>query len=340
MEIKKASLFKRISAAMMDLMLMFIVGYLVASFVCQPIVLQTTDIREKQQEYYDALFELGYIVIAEIDSDNGEAKFNVVASFDDENSVKEAFKEKVKTDSKNYSYLPISNNELNLSNTDFDKYLTHFYTTIDAMEKYNGYKEQSKLFTRVDDDSDLKNAKFVIKDDVEEEDEKNFYIDTYGKVLYEEQYKKYDNYRIYNLENYINGMMMMCIYSGMFIATLVFYLLIPLITKNGQTLGKKLMQLGVVNIKDGLRAKKLSLIIRYMTFVIIELLLSNYLFFLPFIISTVLVVMTKKGQAGHDFTSRTAVVDLTEHSFDLDEEEDVVEAETSEVTPAEEAVTE
>ena len=79
--------------------------------------------------------------------------------------------------------------------------------------------------------------------------------------------------------------------------------------KNGETLGKKLFSIGIASAKDGFKVKRSQIIIRFLVFLLIELLLSIFLFGIPLIISFSMLVFSKNGYALHDYLAATICID-------------------------------
>jgi uncharacterized RDD family membrane protein YckC len=96
---------------------------------------------------------------------------------------------------------------------------------------------------------------------------------------------------------------------------LVFYIL-PLILKNGQTPGKKMMHLGLAT-PEGLIIRNWQLFARFLIGIYaVETILSiaTYMMFglplLPLLISAIMVLLTRRHVALHDLIAGTVVVDL------------------------------
>jgi uncharacterized RDD family membrane protein YckC len=106
--------------------------------------------------------------------------------------------------------------------------------------------------------------------------------------------------------------------SGSF-AVLIFYFILPLLFKNGQTLAKKLFNLGIVS-KQGYRLKFWQLLVRFVFFAA-EIVLSVYTIMGAFLISYTLMIFTKGNRSAHDFIAQTTVVNLKESLIFADAEE-------------------
>ncbi len=341
MQIQKASMFKRIGAAMMDFCLVLILGMLFSSLICNPIAISATDVVEKNYAYNEELFDLGYIVIGKYNSDN---KLEFYASYDSENNNAE-LKKIVKEHTKEYKYALLTTEGFNFDNATYEKHLTHFYTKLNALQSYNNKKSsKTDLFVKNKDNN------YVVKDGVQtNETLKNslhdFYVNTYNESLNDEEiFKNYKDGLIIKLSNRITFINQMCVYISLIIAVTILYLVLPLILKNGQTLGKKMMGLKVVNKKDGSRVNFVTVIIRFFAFAVLEFFLSITLniFYLPIIISLVIMIVNKQGQSLHDLLARTVVVDIEIQKY-LEEaniDENAIEVTAEEVNNEIQTITE
>jgi uncharacterized RDD family membrane protein YckC len=93
------------------------------------------------------------------------------------------------------------------------------------------------------------------------------------------------------------------------VSSSVIFLVFPLFFKHGQTLGKKLLKLGVTN-RHGYKVGAWWLLLRYFAFLVINL-LSNLLIpiVLPFISITIM-TFNRERRSAHDIIANTKVIDL------------------------------
>ena len=127
---------------------------------------------------------------------------------------------------------------------------------------------------------------------------------------------------------------------SLFFAFIVTELAIPLIFKNGQTLGKKMLSLGVMRV-DGVRISSFQLFARsvfgkFLMETTIPVLVIMLEFFgamsgmgliitaLIFIIQVVLLIATKNNSTIHDYMAVTVVVDVNSQMM-FDSPEDLIE---------------
>ena len=105
-------------------------------------------------------------------------------------------------------------------------------------------------------------------------------------------------------------------------SALVFYLLFPLVFRDGQTLGKKIMRLAVIR-QDGYSSTRPQILLRQLPAI---LMVTIVFIFMPFtiaaaislgflILSYVLAIFTKDNRAAHDYIAYTRVVDDKESLF-------------------------
>lgn len=104
------------------------------------------------------------------------------------------------------------------------------------------------------------------------------------------------------------------------LASSVFFLALPIFLKDGQTLGKKIFNLGVAT-KHGYKVGPLSLLVRYFAFILLYVLSSLIIPLVVLFISFTFMIFNKKGRALHDFIAMTRVVDLSKSKIYADEEE-------------------
>lgn len=127
------------------------------------------------------------------------------------------------------------------------------------------------------------------------------------------------------------------------LSALIFYFIIPICAKNGETLGKRMFHLGLAN-KIGYRYKRYQLIPRFLlpiaVIFVAYLIFGLSLWMLGFVTLFTLVsytcsIFTKKHFALHDLVAGTIVIDKV-HSeiFDNANDEDIVKGRIKEIKPA------
>lgn len=109
-------------------------------------------------------------------------------------------------------------------------------------------------------------------------------------------------------------------YSSMF-STFIPCFVIPISLKNGKTIGKLITGL-VVLTDEGYEYKRYKHIFRYLSFYIVEVFGGVLTIGLTFILSTCLVLFSKKRRALHDYISFSVVADEKHSVFYKDENEE------------------
>lgn len=272
-EIYKPSIVRRIIAALIDLFFLGLLFLMLNEYVITPIFKNTTSMIENIQLYRDSLVQTNLYTR---DSSNGiPYKITDLKSSLTENEYIE------KLDNSLVSFYQLYNNEnINIAN-------------------YNQSKGDSNYFN-------YENDTYTKIDVVSNETIITFYEDEYEKAI--NLMNKYDD-NIINLAYKVNRYNVITISISLFVSITLLYLVIPLIFKDGETLGKKLMGIGIVNLKNGFRIKLSQKIIRFLSFLIFEVILSILLLAIPLIISISMMFFSKNNMALHDQLAATLCID-------------------------------
>lgn len=103
--------------------------------------------------------------------------------------------------------------------------------------------------------------------------------------------------------------------------SVIFDLLIPLFSKNNESIGKYIFKLGIIS-KDGYKLKKYFIITRWLSYLIIEVFLGVLTFLGTVLISYTMMMFNKKKRVIHDYFANSIVIDKTQSIwFDSPEEE-------------------
>ena len=124
----KASPLKRIGAAFIDLGLTYIVCYLLLSSLVMPITYSTTPYIEDTYKAYESLVDLGVVVIGQtaVEIDNGYV-ITIYADYESSEAERAEALNKVKTENSEYNYCYLTDEKLQITSEELDRYLTHFY---------------------------------------------------------------------------------------------------------------------------------------------------------------------------------------------------------------------
>jgi uncharacterized RDD family membrane protein YckC len=171
--------------------------------------------------------------------------------------------------------------------------------------------ETDSLFTLVNGDN---NVLAVVKTGIEEIDLDEFYTEAYRQALID--FNTYPPFS--SLVNLINGYFLEIIGYSALVSFLLFYILVPLAAKQGQTLGKRASQLMVVNDK-GYFVQWWQLPLRSVVLAA-TLFTALYTIFGSLLLSYTLMVFTKQYRSANDFIALTRVVDKKASVIFVDEQ--------------------
>ncbi len=134
---------------------------------------------------------------------------------------------------------------------------------------------------------------------------KNFYDDEYQQAL---SFLSIDT-ECLNLSRKITIVSIAEVLFSLTIPLVGFYLVIPLCLKNGATLGKKLMGIGVASRKNGFAPSKVQFVMRFFAFYLLEFILSIFTLGIPLLVSFTMMFFHKEKIYLHDYLAATICVD-------------------------------
>lgn len=105
----------------------------------------------------------------------------------------------------------------------------------------------------------------------------------------------------------LNNISMIEIIGSLSFVGIILFLIIPLCSKKGQTLGKMMYGIAVVE-KNDKPIRKTTILLRYLILYYIEILLSIFFYGLPLLISLTIMCFGKKQQSVHDLILSTKVI--------------------------------
>lgn len=184
----------------------------------------------------------------------------------------------------------------------YDEVLTEFYKTYpyvdankDHFSSYEDAKRKSGLFHEVSD------GVFVVNEDVSELDLGIFYTSQlYNAKVSLFNYSDYKNYYDYN-NNLIYWGSIGCIV----LSSAIFYLILPLCLK-GKSIGRLIFKMELLS-QDDKPASIMQRIIRYIAFLMIVVLMSLWLYFIPLGINLIIYFIDKKNRGIPDLLAVTYV---------------------------------
>lgn len=184
----------------------------------------------------------------------------------------------------------------------YDEVLTEFYKTYpyvdankDHFSSYADAKRKSGLFHEVSD------GVFVVNEDASELDLGIFYTSQlYNAKVSLFNYSDYKNYYDYN-NNLIYWGSIGCIV----LSSAIFYLILPLCLK-GKSIGRLIFRMELLS-QDDKPASIMQRIIRYIAFLMIVVLMSLWLYFIPLGINLIIYFIDKKNRGIPDLLAVTYV---------------------------------
>lgn len=207
-----------------------------------------------------------------------------------------------------------ANDELVIIDKEYDERLTYFYTNYDSIDNYNKLKEDSKLFEY----NELTNSYVEIGS---EEDLNQFYVDTLIKARDEILFKKEEVFKAgLRIEAYNLIGSAACIIPSVILV----FLVIPLIFKDRATLAMKMFKLKTVSKHDGDIASRKQIVFKSLSFLIIVVFISLFTFYIPLVISSLMVLCTPYRTSLPDLICGTYVVDSAELTKEIKEANQVV----------------
>lgn len=193
---------------------------------------------------------------------------------------------------------------LDYISTDYDNKLTAFYNSYNNLDAYNKLKaENYKAYFTYDETT----STYVETGDTSTMNSVYYSIIRYHASSY---WMNKDEV-CHQAAITISVTIIVEYFISMFIGGLINYIAIPLILKNGQTLGKKLLQLYVVNLKGDYHVKWTQSLVRGLSLVVVEIELGIVSFGLIPLVSLIVAMFTNKGQSIHDLICSTTVIDMT-----------------------------
>lgn len=287
--LKRVSIFRRLCSMILDFIIFISLFFITVSFVMTPIINATTDYPTLLNDYNTRLTDTKLFTYY---TENGTLSYQ---ASDYENNLK-------------YFYEHISSNNL----TDCDELKTK-YTSESFLELY---RVKSDIY--VDDDGngletpyfiyDASNNTYTHATDSDGSIEAN--ITSYFKTCLTsaaEDFLSKDT-KINQLSTKLNSYIRLIYIISAIPATLITFLLFPMIFKDGTTVGKKVLQMRIVDAKTGANASKFKLFIRFVFFALLCVVFGIFTFGISILIQIGVMIFSPKRQTVHDMIAGTLVV--------------------------------
>ncbi len=281
---------KRLAALLVDFFLIGIVFLILQSFIVPLAADGIANVNQVAFDYQERLCESGLYVMA---NDKTTQIISIFSEEDKKNKSEEYF---ATIDTGIASFY--SNESFYVEHKDF------------GMAKYNERKLASELFM-------LENDKYVTTEKATFTTLEKFYLEEYDQAL---KFLSIDN-ECLTLSRKITVATVVEVLVSLTIPFLIFYLILPLCLKNGATLGKKLMGVGVASRRDGFAPKKSQILIRFLVFYIFEFILSIFTLGIPLFVTFTMMFFSKEKICIHDYLAATICVDTKQCLIFKNEEE-------------------
>lgn len=287
-ERKKASLNNRLAAACLDIFILMMGFILLNNFFVSPIFNLTSDYNQVYDTYVQELVDSR---MYKEDENN-----NVIFVLD------------------NFTLDELTTyDEIITYNYNLEEYSTNGPSALEEFK--NSKTDMMKEYFTYDQETDT-----YIPNEENESEILTFYSNAFNDLS---SFLLVNNETLANAYSKLNFYNQIERFISILIVSVVLYIVIPLILKNGQTIGKKVLKVYVVECdKEGLGLSTSKLLLREGTFVVVEVILSMFTYYIPLILSLIVLVATKNRVSLHDVVSRTMVIDTLE---DIPEKEEIVD---------------
>ena len=191
---------------------------------------------------------------------------------------------------------------------EYDSHITYYYSNDQVaikenrLESFNEAKAESTYFIYQD-------GKYILNEDASHTKVLEFYNNEYTKAI--ELFNSNETYINASIRSY--RIVLYTIFIVMLIATISLYIIIPLFTKEGETLGYLIFKLAVIDSRDASTIKRWQVIMRGIAFIAINFIITYFIYFMwqvfmPItpLVSLVFLIFINRGP--HDFMSYTKVV--------------------------------
>lgn len=287
--LKRVSIFRRLCAMLLDFIIFISLFFITVSFVLTPIINSTTDYPTVLNNYNTRLTDTHLFSYY---TENG------TLSYQSKNYEVEL----------KYFYDNVSSKNL----TDSDE-LKSKYTSTSFLELYrvksdvyvdsDGNKLENPYFIY---DASTNTYSHVTDTDGTMEANISSYFSTCLRTVADD-FLSHDT-TILQYSTKLNSYIRLIYIISVIPSALITFLLFPMIFKDGTTIGKKVLQMRVVDAKTGANASKFKLFIRFVFFALLCIAFGVFTFGISIIIQIGVMVFSPKRQTVHDMIAGTLVV--------------------------------
>lgn len=192
-------------------------------------------------------------------------------------------------------------------NTHFNYSLSSYYVEGVTFDYYRDVLEQGKETSPFTFDESFPSLPYRFKESLSRDEKMEAWANVYNAAL--SNFKTDPEF--IKVDTATRQFVSLNLTLSAFIGTILPWLIAPLFFGHGRSIGKFLTKLAVVN-KDGFKIKIWQVFVRFLVFGIIETALNIYGFFIPLMLTSGILTITKNNRALHDLISGTFVVDAKE----------------------------
>jgi uncharacterized RDD family membrane protein YckC len=180
------------------------------------------------------------------------------------------------------------------------------------------YYPMKSLYSDVFDVPAMREENYELMEEyglVYEDDSGEYQLTKDGSDASSEAYQNYlADQRYIDLKSKENTLVFIEMTSSLFISETVLFLIIPLLLRNGQTLGKKMV--GIILVDDNyIKVKFLNVFLRYITILVLGSILSLLTYGIPLFLTFILMLVSKDNRTIHDYLSATRVIEKEQLHF-------------------------
>lgn len=281
---QRVSLFRRICSIIFDGIIAVCLFVVLLACVSQPIITETTDYNQIYEKYNEELMSTHLYLYYE----ENDAVSLISSNFDDK-LTKFYNEEKLGYTSEDYYKVKYLVSDINPEN---EGDILFIYNKDTDVFTENIYKvDQDGNFT-----TEIDSQKQALV--------KTFYQEHVNKLAQEVLNQEVVLGYTQKLTAYTILMFLIAVIP----AILILYLLVPMLIKDGTTMGKKMLQMRVIDAKTGKDATKFQQFIRFVFFALINVMLGIFTYGLSIFVSIIMIFMSKNRQTIHDVIAGTFVV--------------------------------
>lgn len=292
---QRVSLFRRICSIIFDGIIAVCLFVLLFACVSQPIISSATEYDQTYEKYNQELEDTSLFVYYEENQ-----AVSIISTNYDKNLL-------------NFiDYIDDNNLVFKLDDESVFNYESYYKMKYDVSNINPEYKEEPIFIY------DETNDWFI--DNSESENVKVFYqslVNDLGNEILEQE-------KILGYTQKLTAYTMLMFFIAIIPTILILYLLVPLISKDGSTIGKIMLQMRVIDGKSGKKANKFQLFIRFIFFALIDIVLAIFTYGLTIFISIIMMFFYKTRQTVHDVIAGTIVVRNTYSEQDKIEPNEII----------------